>query len=554
MKKENRFSGMLPGIVLVLTASFVLAVYAPLELWVTNQSEFWFDFKDLLTPVILVFSACSVGGIGLLFLLRMAGKRCYCAALTLGFAVLIGLYVQGNFLAGSLPPLDGTKVDWSAYPVQRALSWILWISVLAAAAALFFLVKEKGVLKAVLYGSLVVFLLLGTSLVTLFLTTKMEDKDGELLCTVEGEFELSTNQNLIVLMLDAANQTTFEEELALRPELREEFDGFTAFSDTLATYPFTSRAVPAILSGQWYENKGDFQEHSNRVLDESPLIRELENRNYSIGLYEMELLLNRDMFQGRIQNHFSNTSRFSSVPGSVKLLLKMAAIKYAPWDLKWHGYNAQTYSYNFWETEEASETFFWDNISFWEMIQENNPIELTQNDCFRFIHLEGAHSPMNMNRQVELEEGDYSEKVGASLTIAVQYLRRLKESGVYDNSAIVILADHGYQTDDGPSDYTKRGNPLLLIKGVGESHPMSRSTAPISGIDLAEAMARLLDGTPSEDIFEYRSGDSRERRFLWIRYGEEEHIEEMLVNGAASDPASYRKTGVVYDYRADSAD
>lgn len=143
MKKGNRFSGMLPGIVLTLTVSFILAVYAPLELWVTNQSEFWFDQMDLLTPIILVFAACSAGGIGVFFLLRTAGKRWYCAGLAFGFAVLIGLYVQGNFLAGSLPPMDGTEVDWSAYPVQRALSWALWIGALAGAAALAFLLKEK---------------------------------------------------------------------------------------------------------------------------------------------------------------------------------------------------------------------------------------------------------------------------------------------------------------------------------------------------------------------------------------------------------------------------
>ena len=40
LSKEN----IMPGMILSLAISFILFLYAPIELYCTNLDEFWFDF------------------------------------------------------------------------------------------------------------------------------------------------------------------------------------------------------------------------------------------------------------------------------------------------------------------------------------------------------------------------------------------------------------------------------------------------------------------------------------------------------------------------------
>ena len=94
----------------------------------------------------------------------------------------------------------------------------------------------------------------------------------------------------------------------------------------------------------------------------------------------------------------------------------------------------------------------------------------------------------------EIENGTYEQSIEASMTIVATYLQKLKDSGVYDNTAIMILSDHGYNIEDDDSS-EKRQHPILFVKGVGEHYDeLQISSAPISQSDYLEAYTRLLDG------------------------------------------------------------
>lgn len=83
----------------------------------------------------------------------------------------------------------------------------------------------------------------------------------------------------------------------------------------------------------------------------------------------------------------------------------------------------------------------------------------------------------------EIENGTYEQSIEASMTIVATYLQKLKDSGVYDNTAIMILSDHGYNIEDDDSS-EKRQHPILFVKGVGEHYDeLQISSAPISQSD-----------------------------------------------------------------------
>ena len=89
----------------------------------------------------------------------------------------------------------------------------------------------------------------------------------------------------------------------------------------------------------------------------------------------------------------------------------------------------------------------------------------------------------------------YQEYAIASLKLMITYLKELKNLGIYDNSSIIISADHGsgeytdkvYNSSEGRylpalknGKVMASGKPLLLVKNYLENHPLKISSKPVS--------------------------------------------------------------------------
>lgn len=168
---------------------------------------------------------------------------------------------------------------------------------------------------------------------------------------------------------------------------------------------------------------------------------------------------------------------------------------------------------------------------------------------FKFIHLNGAHAPFIYDKDanvIGVEQGSYRQSMEASITLAANYIQALKDNGAYDNTALIVMADHGYNGMGEKEEDFLRQAALLLIKGRNEQHDtMQISEAPISYEDLQEAYVRLLDGAQSDAVFDWKEGDTRERRFLEYAPGSEKHMVEYLQKGHAQDLTTMVPTGRV---------
>ena len=63
-----------------------------------------------------------------------------------------------------------------------------------------------------------------------------------------------------------------------------------------------------------------------------------------------------------------------------------------------------------------------------------------------------------------------------------EYIKRLKENGAYDNSVIIVMADHGNTDLNDADDMLVRANPMFLVKGINEHHAFEKSDKPLSYI------------------------------------------------------------------------
>ncbi|NHZ48033.1 sulfatase-like hydrolase/transferase [Nitratidesulfovibrio liaohensis] len=68
----------------------------------------------------------------------------------------------------------------------------------------------------------------------------------------ETDLSFGSKKNIIVIVADMLQGTSVEKVLELYPELKEQLPGFTAYTRAISPFPFTSFALPAILSGKVY--------------------------------------------------------------------------------------------------------------------------------------------------------------------------------------------------------------------------------------------------------------------------------------------------------------
>ena len=351
-KKNKLLRVMLPGIAVSFALCFMLLVYAPFELYLTNQSSFWYTFSIMAQYTLAMFAAGMLLCVIAFFIAAKLGDKVMTAAVAAAVFVMLGAYIQGTFLVSGLPGMDGTEIDWGTYPAERIKSIAAWGLSAAVTAVLLWKLGREKFKKIAGYAGAALGLMLVLSLGMLMFTTRTEKRDV-LASTDINLMNVSDGENLIVVHLDSIDAGVFEEVLSQHPEYKDTFADFTYFDNTATGYGHTKCSVPLILTGQWFipdeASSGygidteAFDRYLNTALESSPLFKALEEKNYRIGIYDSEdFFLYKDIYEGRIDNMRDDIAVPSNAGRMVKSVFRMAMIKYAPWDLKTVGYRLQS--------------------------------------------------------------------------------------------------------------------------------------------------------------------------------------------------------------------
>lgn len=529
--------------------SFMICIYAPLETFCNNKEEFWFDFYTLFPILIFMFILMFIT-IGIIYLcMRFLNKTLSVIGILFLFFIQISVYIQGNFFVNNLPPLDGTEINWSLYSSENLKTLCLWMFLL-----LLILVLKKALgierfFSTIRIISVSLTLILAITITSVFVINKGYTKKTDALISYKNILQMSEKQNFIILLFDAVDAADVSALFESNPEYKEIFRDFTYYPDTMGAYPFTSRSVPFILSGEWFENHESFDTYAEKAYFESPFLRKLKQENFTLGMYGDSLPKDSNsifQFDNVIECH----STVADYKEFMKLEMQLVGFRYAPFFMKKGcvvtgddflkirmqkdvGYDAM----NFW----------YSNIVFHGKNASENINIVNDTNCFKFIHLEGAHVPFIYNERVERcdEETTYEQSIRACMTIADRYLKKLKESNTYNNSIIIIMSDHGYRWD---SEYSYgRQNPMLLIKGYNESHEMFESDKPVSYDYLQTAYDRLLSGASGDKVFDRVAEEDKERRFLMFEYLKENYMTEYMQTGKAQDESTMYQTGLQFN-------
>lgn len=551
-KKENIINSMIISLAFV----FNLFIFAPIEFYYLNIFDFWFPIKFVI-PTILVLSTV-IFTVLFVFLTNVKGSKRLISTKVL-FGLFLGLYIQGNYLNLGYGQLDGRDVNWDLMINKGIINLLIWIIILVIFFIIPYFKKEKNFYK---FSNIISVLIVSVQTITLLIvwlsytsTTKSAEVNKDYYLEQSNIFNMSEEENIVFFMADSFEAKYFEDIIKENPKYRSIFSDFTFFENTTGCSLLTYMSMPMMLTGEELEVGKTLQENINNGFEKCNLYSVLKESGFQTEWYTDYALVPTNTDNNIITNKVNKQLQVNT-KSKLKissLLFECVLYKYMPHFLK-PIFNVDVGEFNVINSVNIN-PYFIDDIKLNKYLLDKGMTVSAKNKTFKVIETNGIHYPFNMNECAEkdnstgydtLSDADKQKKqLIGTLKIFENYIEELKESGVYDNTTIIYVADHGFEN---------RYNPLLMVKRKNEKHKeLVVNNAPISLVeDFIPTIMNIATNSKKfgKDIYDYKEDEHRSRRINNYYFARDEYnqifVESniiMTTESKASDKSSY----VIYD-------
>lgn len=506
---------------LVSAALFLmtLCIFGPLELYITNRSELWFSVGDALkiSGILTLVTAIILGGISAL--LKGKARDLFAAVI---FAFSLCAYIQGNYLNISYGVLDGREIEWNSYLGYAIGDTLFWV---AAFSALLVLRKKNAqVFKSVQkYGSIFIILIQLLSLSFLAITDSglFQDESKDYHLSKNGIMEVGSERNIVIFVLDTFDDTLMDSLMqANKGKYEELFSDFVRFTDCAAGGATTAAAMPIIIAGQNYCDGMSYYDYINTSFNANGLYSELREQGYCVDLYTESLFVG-ETAKDYIDNVVCGEEQINSYAGLAGKYSSFTLFKYMPHLAKRFFW---VYTDEF-SAFKSDSDYVLDDADFYSALVSKK-LEVGSKNVYHLIHLAGAHYPYTINEFAQpTEEATREEQAEGALYIVEEYLNQMKALSVYDNSMVIITADHG--------DSQNYAHPILFVKDRGATGTYVENDAPVSHWDLTATLFDYLGKDKGDTFFEIPKNEKRSRLFyLMLQERGNFYMQEYLIEGS----------------------
>ena len=528
---------------------WTVAVFAPVDLVAAGTGSLLFTLSDVLNLLLVMGVAITVL---LALLISFFPGRAFDVILTIVVACGICCYVQALFLNESLPVADGRPLDLMGHKRMVAISTVVWAAILVV--FLIFNAKKKPACRAfVLVISILLFSVQGVSMISIVNDTlAQESAAGEeqetIMMSTYGINEVGSEANVTVFVLDTFDTDIMDMILEDDPHALDEFTGFTYFHNSTGSLIPTRYGVPFLLTNYMPQPGQTFDQYIQERYQTSPFLADIVDNGFEATVYSDSF--NMSEVEPYVENVYYGERRTFDNKTLWLSLEKMAMYRDMPWILKppfWF-YTDELNS------NSEDETYFIDDPAYFEKLKtEKLSVSAEADKTFRFIHLLGAHYPFFMDEngnRVSENDSDQLRQSEGTLKIVAEYLRQLKELGLYDQSTIIVTADHGYWylTEELINEPT---SPIMLVKPAEDaqqaSEPLKISNVPTGHLDYAATVIAAVGGDSSAygpTVFEVEDGPRD--RYYWETTSDGHSDQEWLqfvIQGDVMDWNSWHSTG-----------
>ncbi|MBQ6373875.1 MAG: sulfatase-like hydrolase/transferase [Clostridia bacterium] len=495
----KRFLISLPAIAaLVLT----VLLFGPLELMISNSSTFTFNPIQFL-PLAALVSFCAIL-IGTALLAVFRGKL-YNLLITLCLAATLCVYVQNTFMNFGLPELNGKEIEWGSMRKEIIINTVIWLILFAVP---FVLLHFKAAWRTcIVLLPIMMCVMQLTGFISVVISSHGDqERNGYL--GYDHFCEYAPKDNVLVFMLDTLDYRFLESVQQEDPMFFERLDGFTQYDNAISPFVFTRPGLNFILTGYdktvFKEDLNDFLYHSWDDGDRH-ILKDLNEAGYTVDLYAAPNLALGEQYQS-FKPYIANLEEKLPEPIFKKLAksyLKLSAYRGTPLIIKQRfKYYTTSFEriYPKYSNYLTDQTLYDEQLSSMKMNSESK--------FFKFYEFNGSHAPyyMRSDGTIGSEKTDVISQTKGSFEILFRAFDRMKELGIYKDTAIIITADHGYCHDvrqplDGP---IRIG---LLYKPAGsEGTPLQHTYVPVSTRNISPTILKAagLDysayGTPLDEV------------------------------------------------------
>lgn len=526
---------------------FMWVTFGPSEIFFSNVSEFDFVFKEF---GFYMIAATIIGAIVLAVLLALIPEKISKVLKALLLGLSVAGYIQVMFLNSNLDLLGLNPDGYSAETSKIVVNTIIWVVIVAI--VMFLSVFLEGLLKhnsagtnnitdrksqkgnetpkfegtgekIILYGSGILLAIQLVAFVSLFFAAPSKayayDSEDTFRLSGKDQFKVSEDGNVVVIILDSFSNESFEKALSYAPDSADFLHDFTYFNNVCPNYLGTFPSLVHMLTG----NDVDFGATVNEWTAASwksekadSFYNDLAANGYDFRLYtpDLNIICGLNDFAELTADKISNVtnSPYNMIVANKKLcvsMLKMSGYRMFPEILKPLFYTGMD------EYEDVitidSEPVYHENYEFFSKLSTEGLQSESGRKLFLVQHLMGTHLFKNDAQCNFAEDSSFEETATGCLKLVSDYLDDMKELGVYDNSVIIITADHGM----GEGQHSS-----FFIKNVNEvSDSMKVNDAPVTFCEFLPTIAALtgLDSSKyGETFFDIEAGSVRERT-LYIR-------------------------------------
>ena len=333
----------------------------------------------------------------------------------------------------------------------------------------------------------------------------------------DAVMSFSRERNVLIIVLDAFPGGYMERIQNKAPHALQEYDGFVWYPNVLTSSSSTWGSIAPLVGGHRYTvqeiNRRQVPSLANAITEAYAVYPDAfirmgyeityVNPPYSGGCHRIDRrvqCVKTAPYGVYYRSKYENT-RMDDVGINVPLLLTMTSLfKAAPFMLKariyddgnWLGANRGKFM-----TAYEYKLRDWGFLSV--LARESNAD--SKSKTFKFIQLSIPHPPNALNDECRLHPetaGFFPETVCSLKAIGV-LLERLKQTGAYDSTKIVVVSDHGWWVGNPmfppdfsktvPEGYRRRASAgfihgLLLVKDFDARGGMRRSDTFLSNADV----------------------------------------------------------------------
>ena len=541
---------------------YMLFIHSPIEFYLVNVSEFSFIFSDFAWLFIW-------GGIAITLILSavgtlIKGKTCDVIACAI-FALSLCMYIQLNFMNTSLGLLDGTEKSISS--TKLYINLIIWAVIFLLPFIMFFVLKKYRNTAIMFVSAALVVMQISSLTVQIAKSPESAFKrtdSAAYYLSSDDQFTVSSDKNIIVLVLDTYSNSYIDEFFEIYPEIGDVVKDFTYYSNTDCHYEGSFFSLSYIMTGAEYDTTVSLEEWGDEAWNNERndiFYEELHEQNFIFNVYTGEIInfpySAKISATGKISN--LRHGEFEYIIDKYELFSLFAnadVYRFSPLILKpYFEFMANDY-YGVCQrvnldsgADEVNEEHMGTNEEFYYNMVTDGLKTDSEHNYYIIQHLWGVHPPYKTDENCNgVPNSTLLQNERGCWRLVEEYINQLKTLGVYDDATIIITADHGQHNN------YYNGQVIFFIKTPGETHDELQTTnAPISFTDLMPTVISLAGGDSSSlgsTIFDFGEDELRERS-LFIRMHADD-FSDVTKNVSTSSPNcffEYTYTGDIEDLR-----